>query len=135
MSGYRRSMETRVFKATMSLPTNKPNSGHFPGYLRGAFLEAIEAYELWETEEPEPTIEVGYDGGQKTVSEVFRKLWNCTDIMPCSDFDGLASMDVYPKTRTYAAAARSLTEHYKNEIAKFQKFERSELHETVGYDS
>ena len=119
----------------MNQITKTYNGGHFPGYLRDSFLEAIDGCESWESDETEPTIEVGYSGEQLSVSEIFRKLWNCTDIMPGNDFDYLANMDVYPKKRTYAAAARALLEHYKNEIAKLRKFERSDLHETVGYDS
>jgi hypothetical protein len=140
MSDYRRSISlTSISRTTMNQINKTNRSGHFPGYLRDAFLEAIDGYESWEiVNEPEPTIEVGYSGELMTVSEIFRKLWNCTDIMPGNDFDYLANMDVYPKKRTYAAAARALLQAYKDAEAMrpwFPTFERAEVHEIVGYDS
>jgi len=41
-------------------------------------------------------------------SKIFGKLWFCTDILPGIDFDSLEYVDIYPKTRPYAAAAHAL---------------------------
>jgi hypothetical protein len=121
----------------MTSTITKRYKGHFPGYLREAFVEAVEAYQLWELGEPEPTVEIyTYDQPvQMLVSEVFRKLWHCTDIMPSLYLGGLIDLDIYPKRQTYAAAARALMEHFRKEKAKAQKFERFETHDHVGYDS
>lgn len=82
--------------------------GHAPGDLRDAFIEAIGAYELWNTGEPEPTVEVREH--QVPIGKVFGLLWNCSDIMPnriCSMVADL-DQDGEIKRRTFGAAARWL---------------------------
>ena len=82
--------------------------GHAPGDLRNAFLEAIEAYEAWETGEPEPTVELRER--QMCLPEVCGLLWNCSDIMPGLDQRHLENMLPDPEGScfTYARAARAL---------------------------
>jgi hypothetical protein len=94
--------------------------GHYPGHLQDAFLEAMEAYRNWETGEPEPTVEISiqYDPVQIPISKIFGKLWFCTDILPGIDFDSLEYVDIYPKTRTYAAAAHALLAAMRKEQPK-----------------
>jgi hypothetical protein len=99
-------------------------SGHLGGHLRELFMEAVEAWKNWNTGEPEPTVvlEPNYEfegnpgaiarNAKKkpctlTVSQVCGLLWNCTDILPGSDFQDLQDkLDL--KRRTYAAAARAI---------------------------
>ena len=63
--------------------------GHAPGDLRDAFSASLEAFDLWEDGEPEPTVELR--DKQVRISEVCGLLWNCSDTMPstlCSYFSG-----------------------------------------------
>jgi hypothetical protein len=84
--------------------------GHAPGHVRDMFLEAVEAYNAWEAGEPEPTVEyeIGYVPRPIPISRACGLLWNCTDILPGTAFDGLEWCGVSPKPRTYAAAARAM---------------------------
>jgi hypothetical protein len=96
---------------------------HYPGYLRDAFLEAVEAYRDWGTGEPEPSVEVSihYEAVKIPISKIFGKLWFCTDIMPGIDFDSLEYVGIYLKSRTYAAAAHALLAAMRKEQAKTEK--------------
>lgn len=91
-----------------------PRAGHFPGHVRDAFLDAIEAFAEWQDGEPLPMVEFErhYVPQQMTLSAMCGLLWNCTDALPGSAFDALAdALDEYDiplKRRTYAAAARSM---------------------------
>jgi hypothetical protein len=101
----------------------KRHRGHYPGYLRDAFLEALEAYRNWETGELEPSVEVSihYQPVQISISKIFGKLWFCTDILPGTEFDSLEYVDIYPKSRTYAAAAHALLAAMRKEQVKLEK--------------
>ncbi len=48
--------------------------------LRGAFTDALSAYELWEDGEPEPTIELGHHC--LPISAALRVLSDYSDMMP-----------------------------------------------------
>jgi hypothetical protein len=87
-----------------------PISGHAPGHVRDTFLAAVEAFGTWRRG-PQPTVEfeVDYKARRITLSEACTLVWNCTDIMPGDYFDLIAELG--PKSRTYAAAARSLRKH------------------------
>ncbi|MEU6388793.1 hypothetical protein [Streptomyces sp. NPDC046939] len=63
-------------------------SGHAPGHIRNAFLEAVELAE----------------SGQPLRRKDWGRLWNCTDILPGCICD---SLDL-PRGSTYAQAVRSL---------------------------
>jgi hypothetical protein len=98
---------------------NLPRSGHFPGHLREAFLAAIEAYLVWEDRESEPkiTVEIHYQEREMLISEVCGWLWNCTDILPGTEYRELVDNARWeheaPKCQTYAAAARYLLSEIK----------------------
>jgi hypothetical protein len=91
-----------------------PRGGHFPGHVRDAFLDAIEAFTDWEPGKPEPTVELErhYVPQPVTLSNMCGLLWNCADVLPGSAFDALADVladyDIDLTRRTYAAAARSM---------------------------
>ncbi|WP_018263350.1 hypothetical protein [Methylobacterium sp. WSM2598] len=88
--------------------------GHAPGDIRDAFLEAIEAFEAWEDDEPEPTVEVRER--QMTIREVCGLLWNCSDTMPGLERRQLEALVPYSyrgrdpagSCGSYARAARTL---------------------------
>ena len=82
--------------------------GHAPGDLREAFGDAIEAYELWNDGEPEPTVEVREKA--VLISAVCGYLWNCGDIMPHMMVDAINDLTPFDPLlrRTYAAGARKL---------------------------
>jgi len=63
--------------------------GHAPGHVRDAFLAAIEAFYHWDDGEPEPTVpfEINYEPVEIPISKACGLVWNCTDILPGSDFD------------------------------------------------
>ena len=90
--------------------------GHAPGYLRDAFLEAIDAYENWQNGEPQPTVDVR--DRPVPIADVCGLVWNCTDILPnsvCSQLDNLfAHGENFRAGGTYAQGARLL----KSLIAK-----------------
>jgi hypothetical protein len=47
-------------RLVMPIRYRRSNGGHYPGHLRDAFIEAVDAYREWEPGEPEPTIEVEF---------------------------------------------------------------------------
>lgn len=79
---------TRLF--TSLLPPL--HEGHAPIYLHQAFHYAIEAYEDWESGQAEPSVTV--NGKPTRISVIFRRLWNCNDIIPNHTLD--AMRDVVP---------------------------------------
>jgi hypothetical protein len=89
--------------------------GHAPDYVREMFREAINAFVNWKDGEPEPTLtfESGYEPREVTISRACGLLWNCSDILPRSDFDYLGYCNIEPKRQTYAAAARAMLESIK----------------------
>lgn len=76
--------------------------GHAPGDIRAALFEAVEAYEIWEDNTPEPVIEIR--GQSLPISRVCGMLWNCTDIMPWLTCSALELRH----GSTYAQGARHL---------------------------
>jgi len=59
--------------------------GHAPILLHQAFHDALEAFEEWKTEAPEPFVE--FDGSYVAVSAVFGRMRRCTDILPARTLD------------------------------------------------
>ena len=89
----------------------KPTSGgHAPGDLRGAFGEALDAYESWADGDPEPSVEIR--DRQVKIAAVCGLLWNCSDIMPYLLYDQINDLMrlpmEMPQRRTYAVGARLL---------------------------
>lgn len=85
------------------------HSGHAPGHVRDAFLEALEAFLCWNGRGPEPTVtfEVDYEPRKITISQACGLVWHCTDTLPGHLRDHLAAD--YPddlKGTSYASAAR-----------------------------
>jgi hypothetical protein len=109
----------------------KRYNGHFPGHLREDFGNAVDAYESWNDDEPEPTVE------EMPISKVFGKLWNCSDILPSGIVSSLENCDVEIKSRTYGAAARALREATKEALRRQERLipRREETHELTDYDS
>ena len=66
----------------------KLRGGHAPGHVRDAFRAAIEAFYHWNDGEPEPTVtfEINYEPVEIPISKACGLVWNCTDILPGSDF-------------------------------------------------
>ena len=85
----------------------KPSrGGHAPGDLRDAFIAALDAYEAWETGEPEPTVELRDE--QVTLTRLCGLLWNCTDVLPSYIAYQLAMLTNARAGSSYAGAARLL---------------------------
>jgi len=101
--------------------------GHMDDELRGAALAAIEAWEGWNSGEPEPTVEV-YDitGEVRAVkiSDILRLAWTCTDIVPSIYFSSVADILATvgcPRPvgrRTYAACAHAITADIKAQLRR-----------------
>lgn len=96
--------------------------GHAPGDLRDAFCDAVDAYEAWEDDEPEPKIEVRECAF--TVRQVCGLLWNCSDITPGMLYDQVCNLirwpEDAPKRRTYASCARTLATLYDDVLATIE---------------
>lgn len=101
-------------------------SQHAPGHVRDMFREAIEAYVHWNSGEPEPTVEYEfhYEPQQITLSQACGILWNCSDILPRSDFEWLERCGLELKRQTYAAAAQAMLQEIKTPvpIVAFEQF-------------
>lgn len=88
------------------------HDGHASIYLHHAFQDAVDAYEDWTLEAAEPVVQV--NGKITRISVIFRRLWNCTDILPHNTQEALR--DVVPSSLlraegwkekvTFAEAAR-----------------------------
>jgi hypothetical protein len=89
---------------------SKLRNGHAPGNVREAFHDAIEAYEIWEDGEPEPTVtyEVNYKPQDITISQACGLVWSCTDIIPVLAFNQLRDCGLEIRKQTYAACARAI---------------------------
>src|SRR6476620_2655619 len=85
---------------------------------RTEFVGAVEAYELWEQGEPEPSVEIG--GLQIPISRVFRELSTYTDLMPNHVADWV--QDFAPEGKlvapTYGSAARCFQRLIAAELTK-----------------
>ena len=95
------------------------NGGHAPGHVRDMFREAIETFESWDGEAPEPTVEfeVHHEPRQITLSRACGIAWNCSDILPGWIFDRLTrDCELELKRRTYAAAARAMSAAIKDRL-------------------
>jgi len=83
-------------------------SGHAPGHVRDTFLAAIEEFDQWNGEGPEPTVEfeVNYEPRPITLSQACGLVWNCTDIVP-GDYRDMICDNFDTRVRgTYAGCAR-----------------------------
>jgi hypothetical protein len=88
-----------------------PNrSGHAPGHVRETFLAAADAFIQWEPGEPEPVVdfERNYVAQPIPISQACGMLWNCTDIMPGSEYGRLQQEELPVRRQTYAACARAM---------------------------
>ena len=74
------------------------HDGHAPIYLHHAFQDAVDAYEDWTLESAEPVVQV--NGKITRISVVFRRLWNCTDMVPRHTLEALK--DIVPSTLVHA---------------------------------
>ena len=94
------------------------NGGHAPGHVRDMFLSAIESFEAWPTNTPEPMVdfEVRFEPRAITLTRACGIVWNCSDILPGSAFDTLINCGLQLKRRTYAAAARAMSEAIKESM-------------------
>ncbi|MBB4092316.1 hypothetical protein HGG72_19415 [Ochrobactrum pecoris] len=88
------------------------HDGHAPIYLHHAFQDAVDAYEDWTPETAEPVVRV--NGKTTRISVVFRRLWNCTDMVPRHTLEalrdivptGIVLAEHWKETPTFAEAAR-----------------------------
>lgn len=92
------------------------HDGHAPIYLHHAFHDAVDAYEDWTSESVEPSVQV--NGKVTRISVIFRRLWNCTDMVPRHTLDALKDIvptgiihaeygaEHWKETPTFAEAAR-----------------------------
>jgi hypothetical protein len=87
-----------------------PRGGHFPGHVRDAFLEAVEAFTEWKPNTPEPTVtaEVAHEPRPITISAACRLLWNCSDVLPGDAYRSLEGSGLPLGRQTYASAARAM---------------------------
>lgn len=81
---------------------------HAPGYIRDAFVEAIDAFAAWNVGEPEPTVDV--EDSPVRISRVCEMLWRCDDIVPSGEFGILADHlpEGIKRLPTYASCARAM---------------------------
>jgi hypothetical protein len=107
------------------MPNYHRRGGHFPGHLRDAFVDAVDAmHAAW----PDPLTEKGRSeianiritiddwptGTERhyTLSQIFGMLWNCTDFMPgdlCRQIEGfIEDFDENIRCGTYASGSRAL---------------------------
>ena len=79
-------------------------------------MAAFEAWAEWDGSEPEPTVEyeIHYEPHDIPISRACTLVWNCTDIVPGSLFDGLVTAGLDPKRRTYTACARVILAEIKS---------------------
>jgi hypothetical protein len=106
----------------------KRRNGHMPGHVRDTFVAAIEAYHDWwyrsrPNGAPLPTVtfEIAYEPTQISIAKACGLVWCCTDILAGSDFELLADdLQLPMRSRTYAAAARSLLADLKKSEAKLE---------------
>ncbi|EEQ93973.1 Hypothetical protein, conserved [Brucella intermedia LMG 3301] len=88
------------------------HDGHAPIYLHHAFQDAVDAYEDWALETAEPSVQI--NGKVTRISVVFRRLWNCTDMVPRHTLEALKAIvptgiihaEHWKETPTFAEAAR-----------------------------
>lgn len=83
-------------------------SGHAPGHVRGAFLDAVEKIADWDGVGSEPVVEfeVNFEVCQITVGQACHLVSRCTDALP-SDVCRLLE-EFGMRNGTYAAGAKAL---------------------------
>jgi hypothetical protein len=92
-------------------PHRAARHGHLPGHIRDSFAQAIDAYIDSEPGAPLPLVpyEIRYRERMISIAEACRRVWNCTDFLPGSEFHRLRDcLREPPRSQTYAAAARAL---------------------------
>lgn len=81
------------------------------GDLKRAFHQAIEAFEAWEIDEPEPYVTVSET--PLTIRRVCELLWTCGERLPRLWYECLCELSENPpSSRSYGAAARTLASAY-----------------------
>ncbi|MEI5677885.1 hypothetical protein G6N74_08375 [Mesorhizobium sp. CGMCC 1.15528] len=94
------------------MPTLLPplHEGHAPFVLHQAFHDALDAYEDWALDAPEPFVE--FDRNNVAISAVFGRMRTCTDILPIRTLDAVrdvvgakAAQELASDQITYAHAA------------------------------
>lgn len=83
--------------------------GHAPINLHLAFEDALEAYELWDVDSGEPSVDL--EERQVAISAVFGRMRTCTDLLPARVLDSVravAGKGVADEAATYAEAAMVL---------------------------
>lgn len=94
---------------------------HMPGHIRDTFLRAVEAMERWQPGKKPPTVEheVNYEPRQISLVEACHLVWNCTDVLPGSEYHFIKTeCDVPNMGGSYAAAARQLKAWIEREEAR-----------------
>jgi hypothetical protein len=80
------------------------HEGHAPIGLHLAFQDALESYEEWATDADEPRVQV--DGRHLTISSIFCRMIDCTDLLPRRTLDTLFAV-VLPADRAPLEGGRS----------------------------
>jgi hypothetical protein len=100
----------------------KLRNGHAPGHVRETFLSAVDAFLNWRPGEAEPTVEyeIHYVPHQILISRACGLVWNCTDIIPGTEFgllqDALTeSGEPVIGRQTYAAGARAMLDAIRSQ--------------------
>ncbi len=65
--------------------------GHAPFILHQAFQDALEAFEEWMPDTPEPFVE--FDGNYVAISAVFGRMRTCTDILPVRTLEAVLEIE------------------------------------------
>jgi hypothetical protein len=83
---------------------------HAPAHLRETFLNAVDAYLVWRTGQPEPTViaDINYVSQPILISEACKLLWRCTDILPGTEAAAIKEVLHDMQLNTYAAAAQAM---------------------------
>lgn len=98
--------------------------GHAPITLQNLFRDALEAYEDWEEDMPEPI--VSFEGKVLPISAVFEWMKSCTDLMPANmigivsdrltrPWRGAGSLD----EMTFSTAARVMSVLVRRRLMRF----------------
>jgi hypothetical protein len=96
------------------------HGGHLASHLRETFLEAADAFVRWDGRGAEPTVLLDDEFGSRqiTLSAACGLVWNCTDILPGSEYAHLK--DCLEKRLiggSYGAAAHAIHSWLGDRIA------------------
>jgi hypothetical protein len=80
------------------------HEGHAPIGLHLAFQDAVDSYEEWAADADEPRVQV--DGRHLTISSIFCRMVDCTDLLPRRTLDALFAV-VRPADRVPLESGRS----------------------------